>query len=271
MRSKLLKAAISVALCNGVLMASYISEPAFMAKAEGDEPAASASDMGISEASDPASEEVVSSEEASSEEISSEAASSSAGTISKEEEQAWKDIEEYIKELERQIENFNSTKFLNGTIGGLISSALTLLLYAVLKLAEKKGWKTRTELFSRANGLLDNVQSKVDDLHATQRISEEQYKAATKAVTDATQLLNETNEKLNDTDGKVDAVKAELEAKYNETMESVKKDYDVLLAKYEKLLSMFLEMAKSSSDMVKSGAYERMVEINSASDSTEGE
>lgn len=259
MKKRLLKLAIGVALCNGFAITLHLSEPAMMAKAEGEENSLPSESNEI---------ETSSSEEASSDTFASNDASSEE---SKKEDEAWKAIEEYIKELEKQIESFNSTKFLNGTIGGLISSALTLLVYAVIKFAEKKGWKTRTELFSRANGLLDTVQSKVDDLHSTQKISEEQYEAATKAVTDATELLNKTNDKLADTDAKVEEIKNEMAEKYQETLEAVQKDYAVLMAKYEKLLNMLLEMAKSSPDMIKSGAYERMVEIDSASDGTTGE
>lgn len=260
MKKRLLKLTIGVALCNGLTTALYFSEPATMTKAEGEEISLSSE---ASEAETASSEETVSTGEVSSNEAAGESVSSEE---TKKDDEAWKAVEEYIKELEKQIESFNSTKFLNGTIGGLISSALTLLVYAVIKLAEKKGWKTRTELFSRANGLLDTVQSKVDDLHSSQKISEEQYEAATKAVTDATELLGKTNEKLTETDAKVEEIKNEVSAKYQETLETVQKDYAVLMAKYEKLLNMLLEMAKSSPDMIKSGAYEKMVEIDSASD-----
>lgn len=264
MKKRFLKLTLGVALCNGLMTAIYLNEPAIMAKADGEETSLPSGSASIEAAS---SEENASSEEA----ISNSSSQSLSSEDAKKEDEAWKAIEEYIKELERQIESFNSTKFLNGTIGGLISSALTLLVYAVIKFAEKKGWKTRTELFSRANGLLDTVQSKVDDLHSTQKISEEQYETATKAVTDATALLSKTNDKLADTDAKVEEIKNEVTEKYQETLETVQKDYAVLMAKYEKLLSMLLEMAKSSPDMIKSGTYEKMVEINSASDSTEGE
>lgn len=260
MKNKLIKLTLGVALGNAIMLASALESPATMANAEeGDVSLSSSFD-----AAEASSEETISSEEASS---SGESASNE-GQSSKEEDEAWEAIEEYVKELERQIKQFNDTKFLNGTIGGLISSALTLLVYVVFKIADKKGWKSRTELFSRANSLLGDVQTKVDELHTSEALTEGQYETATKAINDASDLLNKTNEKLDATDEEMAKLKEELTAKYEETMKSVQDDYAVLMERYEKLLNMLLEMAKSSPDMIKSGTYEKMVEINSKMDDT---
>lgn len=266
MNAKLFKITVGVALCNIVAMPS--NKP-HMAMAEGEDETSSLMADGSEEAS--SIEEAVSSfsnGEENSEE-SSEASSEAGGETTDEEKkdnEAWKAIEDYIAELEKQIKQLSDTKFLNGTIGGLVSSAFTLLAYAIIKIAEKKGWKSRTELFSRANGLLDNVQTKVDELHATEKISEEQYKTATKAVSDATTLLNATNDKLNETDTKVEGMKAEVMAKYDETMKTLEADYSELMAKYSKLIEMIKEMAKGDPDLVKSGAYSKIVEIDAKAD-----
>lgn len=262
MNAKLFKITIGVALCNIVAMPS---DKPYMAMAEGEGEASSLVAEGSEEAS--SVEEAVSScssGEANSEE-GSEASSEAGGETADEEkkdDEAWKAIEDYIAELEKQIKQLSDTKFLNGTIGGLVSSAFTLLAYAIIKIAEKKGWKNRTELFSRANGLLDSVQGKVDELHATEKISEERYKAATKAVSDATALLSSTNDKLNETDAKVEEMKAEVMAKYDETMKTLEADYSELMARYSKLIEMIKEMAKGDPDLVKSGAYSKIVEID---------
>lgn len=209
---------------------------------------------------------------------------------------AWKQIQDYVKQLEEQIKQLSETKFLNGTIGGLISSALTLLVYAIFKIADRKGLKTRTELFSRANGLLDQVSGKVEELHKTETITEEQYKAATNAVATCSNLLSETNSTIDrriaETDAKISEMKYEVSSKYdeamdileaktnealsefrdktNETLEKVQSDYATLLEKYDKLVSMIMEMAKGTPDLIKSGTYSKIVEIDSK-DQSKGE
>lgn len=209
---------------------------------------------------------------------------------------AWKQIQDYVKQLEEQIKQLSETKFLNGTIGGLISSALTLLVYAIFKIADRKGLKTRTELFSRANGLLDQVSGKVEELHKTETITEEQYKAATNAVATCSNLLSETNSTIDrriaETDAKISEMKDEVSSKYdeamdileaktnealsefrdktNETLEKVQSDYATLLEKYDKLVSMIMEMAKGTPDLIKSGTYSKIVEIDSK-DQSKGE
>lgn len=151
-------------------------------------------------------------------------------------------------------------------------------------------------MFSRANGLLDQVSGKVEELHKTETITEEQYKAATNAVATCSNLLSETNSTIDrriaETDAKISEMKDEVTSRYNEamnvleaktnealsefrdktneTLEKVQSDYATLLEKYDKLVSMIMEMAKGTPDLIKSGTYSKIVEIDSK-DQSKGE
>lgn len=246
-----------VALCNVIGFSAIGTGKTVMAfAAEGEE---NPSSLSVDESS---SEEIESSsEESSSEEAEISSSEEAVPDNPSNDDDYWKAIEDYITALEKQIKDLSETKFLNGTIGGLISSALTLLVYAIFKVAERKGFKSRTELFSRANGLLNQVQGKVDDLHKTESLSEEQYKIATKAIESATNLLSDTNNRLDETDKAVAETKEHLTELYQSSMEEMAREYKELLSKYQILIEMFKEMAKSSPDMVKSGAYAKLTEI----------
>lgn len=297
MKTKGIKLILGVALGN-IYAVSLAPNGALMANAEGEESSIVEAPSSEPEEEISSFEEAVSSEQEevfSSEESQGE--SSSSESIPEEPtSDAWKQIQDYITQLEEQIRQLSETKFLNGTIGGLISSALTLLVYAIFKIADRKGLKTRTELFSRANGLLDQVSGKVEELHKTEAITEEQYKTATNAVATCSSLLSETNSTLNrkmeETDAKISEMKEEVTSRYseamsllesktsealnefrdktNDTLEQVKSDYATLLEKYDKLVSMIMEMAKGSPDLIKSGTYSKIVEIDSK-DQSKGE
>lgn len=299
MKKKAIKLILGVAL-GYVYAVSLIPQKTVMVNAEGEESVVTdAPSSQIAEASS-FQENVENSASVSKSELGGEGepvASDPSDTIPEEPtDDAWKQIQEYVKQLEEQIKQLSETKFLNGTIGGLISSALTLLVYAIFKMADRKGLKARTELFSRANGLLDQVSGKVEELHKTETITEEQYKAATNAVATCSNLLNETNSTLNmkmeETDAKISEMKDEVTSRYNEamnlleaktnealsefrdktneTLEKVQSDYATLLEKYDKLVSMIMEMAKGTPDLIKSGTYSKIVEIDSK-DQSKGE
>lgn len=272
MANRLLKLAVGVAVCN--IIALPTGKP-YEAHAEGEEPSLSIGGAEASSEQEALSsyDEVTSSE---SEGSSADEASSEAPSEEKKEEEgkatdeALKTLEDYIAQLEKQIKDLSDTKFLNGTIGGLVSSALTLLAYAIVKIAERKGWKSRTELFARANGLLDTVSDKVEDLHKTEALSDEQYRKATDAVSKANELLSSTNSKLSETDAKVEEMKAEVIAKYDETMKTLESDYAELMDKYSRLIGMIKELAKGDPELIKSGTYEKIESIGSKA-SSEGE
>lgn len=262
MKAKARKIALIVALGNIVGFSSINLGETVMVRAEG-EGSSIVEDIPSSVGQTESEEETIqSSEESGSGQTPAE---SSEGEASEEESEYWKQVEKYISDLEEQIKKLSQTKFLNGTIGGLVSSALTLLVYLIFKIADKKGWKSRTELFTRANGLLDSVSEKVEDLHKTEALTEEQYKTATKAIESASTFLNETNAKLDEsianTDKQIEELKSEILSKYNETLEQVTYDYEELLSKYNTLIAMLKEMAKGSPDLVKSGTYQKITEI----------
>ena len=178
-----------------------------------------------------------------SEETAAVQASSESEAESAEEKKALMD---QIAELEKQLKELSETKFLNGTIGGLASGALTAVLYVIMKIAGRKDIKKQSDFLARGNSLIDNVTVKVSDLSAQNLITKQQYETATKALNETKAMLDKANGKYEETERQLKAVQSQylnIVDEFNKVMESIK------------------ELAKCSSDAVKSGAYGKIVEI----------
>lgn len=179
---------------------------------------------------------------------SEETAAVQASSAESEEESAEekKALMDQIAELEKQLKELSETKFLNGTIGGLASGALTAVLYVIMKIAGRKDIKKQSDFLARGNSLIDNVTVKVSDLSAQNLITKQQYETATKALNETKAMLDKANGKYEETERQLKAVQSQylnIVDEFNKVMESIK------------------ELAKCSSDAVKSGAYGKIVEI----------